>query len=162
MSYLFKCLTATCIYLIPAFSGLGAPHWEMSKKAAITGLTFGTGKSHIIRAALESIPYQIKDVITAMELDAGILADQLMVDGGISAKCFIMQFFADLLDKAVINFGIAEVSAMGATHLAGLQQGILKNIEELNRLQRRIRTYEPSQNETIAAYNAGRALVSAG
>ena len=106
------------VYLVPAFSGLGAPHWDMSRKASITGLTFSTGKSHIVRAALESIPYQIKDVITAMEKDAGVFLDQLMIDGGISSNQFIVQFLADLLGKKVINIGIADVSAFVSSYLS--------------------------------------------
>ncbi|MBS1522416.1 MAG: glycerol kinase GlpK [Bacteroidetes bacterium] len=143
------------VYLVPAFSGLGAPHWDMNRKASITGLTFSTGKSHIVRAALESIPYQIKDIITVMEQDADTALDQLMIDGGISANRFIVQFLADLLGKTVINIGIAEVSALGAAYLAGLQQGIYKSIEDLGRLQRDGKSHKPSGNESIDGYYGG-------
>ena len=87
------------VYLVPAFSGLGAPHWDMSRKASITGLTFDCNKNHMVRAALESIPYQIKDVIQAMEQDTGIDLEALMVDGGITANGFVVQFLADLLQN---------------------------------------------------------------
>ena len=87
------------VYLVPAFSGLGAPHWDMNRKASIDGLTFATQKNHIVRAALESIPYQIKDVIVAMESDTTISLQQLMVDGGISSNNFIIRFLADLLES---------------------------------------------------------------
>ena len=119
------------VYLVPAFSGLGAPHWRMDLKAAITGLTFGCDKNHIVRAALESIPFQIKDVIGAMEQDSGIPLQQLQVDGGITANGFVMQCLADLLGTKVMNIGIQEVSALGAAHQAGLQQGIFKQLEPL-------------------------------
>jgi glycerol kinase len=143
------------VYLLPAFSGLGAPHWDMNRKASITGLTFSTGKSHIVRAALESIPYQIKDIIAVMEQDAVVSLDQLMIDGGISANRFIVQFLADLLGKTVTNIGIAEVSALGAAYLAGLQQGIYKSIEDLGRLQKDGKSYKPSGNENIDGYYEG-------
>ncbi|KAA5540886.1 FGGY family carbohydrate kinase [Adhaeribacter rhizoryzae] len=122
------------VYLVPAFSGLGAPHWDMSRKASITGLTFDCNKNHIVRAALESIPYQIKDVIQAMELDAGIDLAALMVDGGITANNFVVQFLADLLEKPVVKIGMPEVSALGAAYLAGLKEGIFQNIQHLKTL----------------------------
>ncbi len=143
------------VYLVPAFSGLGAPHWDMSRKASITGLTFSTGKSHIVRAALESIPYQIKDVITAMEKDAGVFLDQLMIDGGISSNQFIVQFLADLLGKKVINIGIADVSALGAAYLAGLESGVFKSIEDLRNLQQKRTTYTPSNEGKVQLYYEG-------
>ncbi|GEO04393.1 glycerol kinase [Adhaeribacter aerolatus] len=122
------------VYLVPAFSGLGAPHWDMSRKASITGLTFDCNKNHIVRAALESIPYQIKDVIQAMELDAGIDLAALMVDGGITTNNFVVQFLADLLEKPVVKIVMPEVSALGAAYLAGLKAGIFQNIEQLKTL----------------------------
>lgn len=143
------------VYLVPAFSGLGAPHWDMSRKASITGLTFSTGKSHIVRAALESITYQIKDVITAMEKDAGVFLDQLMIDGGISSNQFIVQFLADLLGKKVINIGIADVSALGAAYLAGLESGVFKSIEDLRNLQQKRTTYTPSNEGKVQLYYEG-------
>jgi glycerol kinase len=122
------------VYLVPAFSGLGAPHWKMDARAAILGLTFGCGKNHIVRAALESIGYQIKDVIAAMEQDSGIKLEQLKVDGGITANRFVMQFLADLLATRVVNIGIEEVSALGAAYLAGLQHGIFQDVDQLKSL----------------------------
>lgn len=123
------------VYLVPAFSGLGAPHWDMERKASISGLTFGTTRFHLVRAALESIPYQIKDVISAMEADTGISLRRLMADGGISRNRFIMQFLADLLGKEVVNIGMADVSALGAGYLAGLQAGVFSSIEDFARLR---------------------------
>jgi len=119
------------VYVVPAFSGLGGPHWRMDLKAAIVGLTFGCDNKHIVRAALESIPFQIRDVIAAMEQDSDIPLQQLQVDGGITANGFVMQCLADLLGTKVMNIGIQDVSALGAAHLAGLQQGIFKQLEPL-------------------------------
>jgi glycerol kinase len=137
------------VYFIPAFSGLGAPHWDMSRKASITGLTFNTSKSHIVRAALESIPYQVKDVIIAMEADTKIELQQLMVDGGISSNSFIIRFLANLLEKPVVNIGIADVSALGAAYLAGLQQKIFKDLEQLSQLQTEKRISEPDGDDKV-------------
>ncbi|MBS1500620.1 MAG: glycerol kinase GlpK [Bacteroidetes bacterium] len=143
------------VYLVPAFSGLGAPHWDMSRKASITGLTFSTGKNHIVRAALESIPYQIKDIIDVMERDAGVSLAELMIDGGISANQFVVQFLADLLNKTVTNIGIAEVSALGAAYLAGLNQGVFDNVESLSGLQKGGKSYRPAADENINVYYEG-------
>ncbi len=122
------------VYLVPAFSGLGAPHWKMDAKAAILGLNLGSDSRHIVRAALESISYQIKDVITAMEQDSKIRLKELKVDGGISANQFVMQFLADLLKTNVINIGTEEVSALGAACLAGLQENVFADLGQLENL----------------------------
>lgn len=140
------------VYLVPAFSGLGAPHWEMNRKASIAGLTFGSNKSHIVRAALESIPYQIKDVIVAMEKDTKILLQQVMIDGGISSNKFIVQFLTDLLDKPVVNIGIADVSALGAAYMAGLKAGIYKSLEYLSQLNADKKFAYPSGDNKIKKY----------
>src|SRR6185503_9948513 len=116
------------VYLIPAFSGLGSPHWQMNRRASISGMSFGTTKDHIIRAALESIPYQIKDVISAMEKDAGISLKELNTDGGMTANKFVMQFLTDILNKPVASIGMPDVSALGAAFLSGLKSGVYKNI----------------------------------
>lgn len=143
------------IYLIPAFSGLGAPYWDMSRKAAITGMTFGTTKSHIVRAALESIPYQIKDVILAMEQDTRISLQQLMVDGGITSNGFVMQFLTDLLNKRVEQIGEPNVSALGAAYIAGLKIGMYKNLEHLAQLNNNKKIYQPSSHELAMTYYKG-------
>jgi glycerol kinase len=145
------------VYLIPAFSGLGAPHWKMNARASISGLTLDCNKNHVIRAALESIPYQIKDVITAMEADSGIKLKELRVDGGITANDFIMQFLADLLETDVINIGIEEVSALGAAYLAGLGQSIFSDISQLQKLNKNINRFCPqtNNNNNILAYYEG-------
>ncbi|MGV3588104.1 MAG: FGGY family carbohydrate kinase [Adhaeribacter sp.] len=135
------------VYLVPAFSGLGAPHWDMSRKASITGLTFDCNKNHIVRAALESIPFQIKDVIQAMELDAGIDLEALMVDGGITANNFVVQFLADLLQKPVVKIGMPDVSALGAAYLAGLKAGIFENIQHIKTLNATKTQLNPGENQ---------------
>ncbi|MFN8349161.1 MAG: glycerol kinase GlpK [Spirosomataceae bacterium] len=144
------------VYLVPAFSGLGAPHWNMKRKASITGLTFGSSKNHIVRAALESIPYQIKDIIAAMEADTAIELKELMADGGMTSNGFILQFLADLLAKPVVNIGIADVSALGAAYLSGLESGLWADIEAIAQLRRDKTYFEPNlQNTTIAGDYAG-------
>ena len=134
------------VYLIPAFSGLGAPHWKMDAKAAILNLTFGSTKEHVVRAALESIPYQIKDVIAAMESDSGLELKELLVDGGITANRFVMQFLADLLNVEVVNVGIEEVSALGAAYLAGLEIKAFDSIDELAEIELQRRAFSPGCN----------------
>ena len=137
------------VYLIPAFSGLGAPYWKMDARAAVVGLTFGCDKSHIVRAALESIPYQIKDVIGAMEADSGIELAELKVDGGITANHFVMQFLADLLRTNVVNIGLPDVSALGAAYLAGLQEGIFSDIGQIENLNVNKKQFTPGPNTDI-------------
>ena len=112
------------VVLVPAFSGLGSPHWQAERRASITGIGFETTKEHIVRAALESIPYQIRDVIDAMAADAGIRPGILKVDGGITANAFVLQFLADLLERPVDMIGMPDVSAMGAAFMAGLGAGV--------------------------------------
>lgn len=144
------------VYLIPAFSGLGSPHWDMERRASLTGMSFGTNKNHIIRAALESIPYQIKDVIVAMEKDAGVLLKALNANGGISANQFVVQFLADLLQKDVCTSDMPDISALGAAYMAGLQAGLYKNIEILKQLNTDKQEYRPSlQNSTVQQGYAG-------
>jgi glycerol kinase len=141
------------VYLVPAFSGLGAPHWKMDAKAAILGLTLGCDKSHVVRAALESIPFQIKDVIAAMEQDSGIQLQGLKVDGGITANRFVMQFLADLLNTNVVNIGMEEVSALGAAYMAGLQKGIFRDIDQLKKLSVAEKQFSPKP-DTDKAHNS--------
>jgi len=125
------------VYIIPAFSGLGAPHWDMNRRASIHGLSFDCGKNHIVRAALESIAYQVKDVIDAMQQDTGLPLQSLMVNGGISANQFVLQLIADLLTCTVLNNGMPDASALGAALLAGITGGIFKkgfdNIHQLRK-----------------------------
>lgn len=149
------------VYIIPAFSGLGAPYWEMNRKAAIIGLTFGVNKNHIVRAALESIPYQIKDVIAAMEEDTGICLKELMVNGGITSNKFVLQFLADLLNKKVVNMGMPDVSALGAAYLAGLKAGVFEDIEHLTNLNNNKSSHNPSLAHTEFVKNCHESWLSA-
>lgn len=151
------------VYLIPAFSGLGAPHWDMNRKAEINGLTFGANKNHIVRAALESIPYQIKDVITAMQKDTQIELEELTVNGGIASNGFVLQFTADLLNKNVVNMGMPDVSALGAAYLAGLQTGIFKDIAHLKTLNAEQSIHQPDSDTTNVqrAYKNWKEIINA-
>jgi len=134
------------VHFIPAFSGLGAPHWKMDAKAAILGLTFGCNKNHIVRAALESIPFQIKDVIAAMETDSGLRLKELNVDGGITANQFVMQCLTDVLNTKVVNIGFEDVTALGAAYLAGLECGIFENLAQLQQLNTNKKEFTPGEN----------------
>ena len=119
------------VYVVPAFTGLGAPHWDMYARGAILGLTRGAGRDHIIRAALESIAYQTGDVLSAMEEDTGIRLRELRVDGGASANDFLMQFQADVVGGAILRPVIRETTALGAAYLAGLATGVWHSREEI-------------------------------
>ncbi|MEQ8472868.1 MAG: glycerol kinase GlpK [Marinoscillum sp.] len=144
------------VYIVPAFSGLGAPHWQMDRKASIEGLTFNSTKNHVIRAAVESVPYQIKDVIVAMEADSGTELSELKVDGGITANKMLVQFLADLLERKVTNIKIADVSAMGAGYLAGLSAGIYSGIDQLKTFNLEATTTESrEQTHQVKAYYEG-------
>jgi glycerol kinase len=137
------------VYLIPAFSGLGSPHWDMERRASVTGVSFGTTKNHIVRAALESIPYQIRDVIVAMEKDAAVFLKELNADGGITANNFVIQFLTDLLNKKVAIIGMPDVSALGAAYLAGLQAGVYTSIESLKQLNANKKQYLPDPGNSM-------------
>ena len=119
------------VYLIPAFTGLGAPYWDMYARGAIVGITRGTKREHIIRAAQESIAYQSLDLVKAMEKDTGFELSVLNVDGGASRDAFLMQFQADILNKNVQRPIVKETTALGAAYLAGLATGLWKSREEL-------------------------------
>lgn len=144
------------VYLVPAFSGLGSPHWQMERKASVSGLSFGTTKNHVVRAALESIPYQIADIITAMERDGDLALKELMVDGGITSNKFVIKFLADLLNKRVVVIGMQEASALGAAYLAGLKFGVYKSIEALKELNAEKKIFNPANgNELVNKSYAG-------
>ena len=119
------------VYLIPAFTGLGAPYWDMYARGAIVGITRGTKREHIIRAAQESIAYQSLDLVKAMEKDTGMALNVLNVDGGASRDAFLMQFQADILDKKVQRPIVKETTALGAAYLAGLATGLWNSRDEL-------------------------------
>jgi len=122
------------VYFVPAFTGLGAPHWDMYARGCIVGITRGTKREHIIRAAEEAIAYQSLDVIRAMEKDTGSRITEIKADGGASRDSLLMQFQADISDKSLLRPAIRETTALGAAYLAGLALGIWKNTDELKRL----------------------------
>ena len=119
------------VYLVPAFAGLGAPYWDMYARGTIVGLTRGANKNHLIRASLESIAYQSRDVIEAMEEDSGLELKKLKVDGGATANDFLMQFQSDILDTEVNRPDIVETTALGSAYLAGLGVGFWEDKEEV-------------------------------
>ncbi|MDR3259194.1 MAG: glycerol kinase GlpK [Fusobacteriaceae bacterium] len=121
------------VYVVPAFVGLGAPYWDMYARGAILGITRGVNKNHIIRATLESIAYQTRDVLDAMQEDSGIRLNHLKVDGGAAANSFLMEFQADILGTPVIRPVIIETTALGAAYLAGLAVGIWKSKDEIRK-----------------------------
>jgi len=136
-----KSRTRTEPYLIPAFVGLGAPHWDAAAKGAIVGLTRGTTAADITRAALDSIGYQVRDVLVAMESDTGQRISELRVDGGAVANPYLMQFQSDLLDRPVVLPKIAETTAIGAAMLAGLAAGVWKSGASLDALRKGGKVY---------------------
>ena len=135
------------VYLVPAFTGLGAPHWDMYARGCLIGLTRGTTREHIIRAAQESIAYQVNDLLTAMKRDTGTALSSLSVDGGASRDSFLMQFQSDISDCTIRRPVIRETTALGACYLAGLATGVWHSREELKQLWRCDTLYAPSMNE---------------
>ena len=135
------------VYLVPAFTGLGAPYWDMYARGALVGLTRGTNRDHIIRAAQESIAYQSWDLVDAMEKDTGIPLSVLNADGGASRDKFLMQFQADILHKPVRRPVIRETTALGAALLAGLAVGVWDSLEEVKSRMKTDRLYEPAMDE---------------
>ncbi|MEJ5961994.1 glycerol kinase GlpK [Pedobacter immunditicola] len=131
------------VYLVPAFAGLGAPHWNQYARGTIFGLSRGTNDAHICRAALESIAYQTMEVLKAMEADSGVTIKELRVDGGATANDLLMQFQADVLNVRVVRPEVTEVTAIGAAYLAGLAIGYWKNIDDIREQWKINRQFEP-------------------
>jgi len=132
------------VYLVPAFVGLGAPHWDPYARGAIHGLTRGTTVGHLARAALESIAYQVTDLITAMQADTGLTLTELRVDGGATANDTLMQFQADLLGVPVVRPKVTETTALGAAYLAGLAVGYWSGLDEIAAQWQVERVFEPA------------------
>ena len=132
------------VYLVPAFTGLGAPYWDMYARGVMVGLTRGTKREHIIRAAQESIAYQVADLVHAMEGDTGVPLTRLKADGGASRDVFLMQFQSDILDRQVLRPAIRETTALGAASLAGLATGVWESPEALSRRWRGDTTFSPA------------------
>jgi glycerol kinase len=141
------------VYVVPAFAGLGAPYWDMYARGAIFGLTRGTEQAHLVRATLESLAYQTKDVLTAMQQDSSIILSKLRVDGGACANNFLMQFQADMLGVPVERPRIIETTALGAAYLAGLAVGFW-TMTDLHEKWQLDRAFEPTMPETdrVALY----------
>jgi glycerol kinase len=152
------------VYLVPAFVGLGAPHWDAFARGAITGITRGTTAAHLVRAALEGIAFQVCDILEAMEADAGIRLQELRVDGGASRNDFLMQFQADLLGVPVVRPQVHETTALGAAYLAGLGAGVWQDAPALAAHWKAERVFEPRMpGDQRAAHLAGwrKALIRA-
>lgn len=131
------------VYFVPAFAGLGAPHWNQDARGMIIGLTRGTGKAHIARAALESIAYQTADLLDAMQADSRIKLEELRVDGGATSNETLLQFQADILGIPVVRCAIKETTALGAAYLAGLAVGFWKDKSEISSAWKSDKRFEP-------------------
>jgi glycerol kinase len=136
------------VYMVPAFTGLGAPHWKPDARGTILGISRGTTAAHIARAALDSIAYQTMDVLKAMEADAGIAIKELRVDGGATANNLLMQFQSDILNTNVLRPTVTETTALGAAYLAGLAVGFWDSIEAIAAQWKIDQTFESGMNET--------------
>jgi len=132
------------VYLIPAFAGLGAPHWDQYARGTIFGLTRGTNRAHIARAALESIAFQTYDVLKAMESDSGIKVKELRVDGGATANNLLMQFQSDVLGIPIVRPKISETTALGVAYLAGLAIGYWNGFEDIINQWKIDKKFEPN------------------
>jgi glycerol kinase len=141
------------VYLVPAFTGLGAPHWDMYARGSIFGLTRGAGRSHIVRAALESIAYQTNDVLQAMVEDAELSLTELKVDGGACQNNFLMQFQADIMNCEVKRPAITETTALGVAYLAGLAVGYWESKEEIAKRWHEQQHFIPQMNQDVRDAN---------
>lgn len=153
----------TCgVYLVPAFTGLGAPYWDPYARGILTGLTRGANRNHIVRAAVEAMAYQTYDVLHAMEQDAGIPLAELRVDGGAAANFFLLQFQSDITGVPVLRPSTLETTALGAAYLAGLAVGYWKNITEIRRNWQVSRVFSPQVTKEVAeaTYNGWKTAVN--
>jgi glycerol kinase len=136
------------VYLVPAFTGLGAPHWDPEARGAVFGLTRDTGTPELARAALESVAYQTRDLLDAMAAD-GVSPAGLRVDGGMIGNDWLMQFLADILDRPLERPRVAETTALGAAYLAGLQAGVFESLDDISRRWRLERRFEPEMESNL-------------
>ena len=141
------------VYLVPAFTGLGAPHWDMYARGSIFGLTRGTGRSHIVRAALEAIAYQTNDVLQAMVEDSGLSLTELKVDGGACQNNFLMQFQADIMNCEVRRPAITETTALGVAYLAGLAVGYWESKDEIAKRWHEQQYFSPQMEQSVRDAN---------
>ena len=135
------------VYLVPAFTGLGAPWWDMYSRGTLVGMTRGTGRAHVVRAALEAIAYQSADLMEAMVQDCGFTPTRLQVDGGASANRFLMQFQSDIINVPVVRPRVMETTALGAAMLAGLAVGVYSSLEEIASVWQRDLNFDPEMEE---------------
>lgn len=150
------------VYFVPAFVGLGAPYWDQYARGLIIGITRGTGRAHLARSVLESIAYLTRDVIEIMEEDSGIKISEVKVDGGAARNNFLMQFQADILGKRIVRPSVLETTALGAAYLAGLSTGYWSSLDEIRKLWKVERVFEPSMTpeRREKLYSAWRKAVS--
>jgi glycerol kinase len=144
------------VYLVPAFAGLGAPHWDQYARGTISGLTRGTTAAHIARAALEGIAFQVADILDVMKEDSGIALNELRVDGGASSNNLLMQFQADILGVPVVRPKVTETTALGAAYLAGLGAGFWKDQTEVHRAWQLDRRFEPKMSRDAVMHRRTR------
>lgn len=137
------------VYVVPAFTGLGAPYWDMYARGAIFGITRGTKREHLVRATLEALAYQSRDVLEAMMLDSKIPLKELRVDGGASNNQFLMQFQSDILDVDVKRSKISETTALGAAYMAGLFTGFWESTEQISKTWKYSQSFHSNMNETV-------------
>lgn len=140
------------VYFVPAFTGLGAPYWDVNARGSFFGLTRGSGSAHICRAVLESIAYEVQDLVAAMTLESGTAMTELRVDGGASVSDVMMQFQADILSLPVLRPAMVETTAAGAAYLAGLATGVWSGTDELTRLQQTDRIFRPVMPQETQDY----------
>jgi glycerol kinase len=137
------------VYLVPAFVGLGAPHWDSGARGVLSGITAATGPAHLARAALESIAFQTRELVEAMEADSGERLRELRVDGGATVNNFLMQFQADILGRPLVRPVDVETTALGAAYLAGLAFGFWKSVAEIEGFWRAERRFEPQMDANV-------------
>jgi glycerol kinase len=135
------------VYVVPAFVGLGAPHWDQYARGAILGITRGTTRAHIVRATLDSMAFQTRDVVEAMERESGVTMPELRADGGAARNDLLMQIQADILGRPVVRAAVLEATALGAAFMAGLGVGLWSDTKELAQLWRADRAFEPKMEE---------------
>ena len=135
------------VYVVPAFTGLGAPYWNAEARGIITGITRGAGRDHIVRATVESLAYQVYDLVQVMKRDSGLPLLALKTDGGASANDFLLQFQADLLEARVYRPSCIETTALGAAYLAGLAVGYWKDLEDVKKNWSLLKCFEPHMEE---------------
>jgi glycerol kinase len=144
------------VYLVPAFAGLGAPHWDQYARGSISGITRGTTAAHLARAGLDSIAYQVADIVDVMRQDSGIALSELRVDGGAAANSLLLQFQADLLRVPVVRPKVTETTALGAAYLAGLAAGYWQDLADVRKNWSIDRSFEPKMSADEVQHRRGR------